>query len=215
MSTQNDNFINELKYDAIKDNVKGFLTKNVKRILILLLILLAVFLGRFIVKSHKKNKILNYNSKIFESLSSQEVIADLEKLYNDENIPRVSKTLTGLNLVKEYAKKLENEKIAKIYEDILNNEGDTYLKYYSGLNLLILRLNDDNIDNTYLENLFSKLENEENPLLEMVKEQKILFLIKNGGYDDTRKIIDDLLSNDEVNSSFKNRIKIYSDYIRK
>ena len=61
--------------------------------------------------------------------------------------------------------------------------------------------------------MFNRLENEENPLIDMVKEQKILFLIKNGSYDDAKKIIDSILSNEDVNISFKDRIKIYSDYI--
>lgn len=214
MSTQNDNFINELKYDAIKNSLKGFFARNIKKIAILLLFLLTVFLARFITKSYRRNKMLNYNSKIFESLASGEAIANLEKLYNDKNIPKISKTLAGLSLVKEYTKNSENDKIAKIYEDILDNEDDIYLKYYSGLNLLILKLNGKNTDNTYLENLFSKLENEENPLLDMVKEQKVLFLIKNGNYDDAKKIIDGMLSNDKISTSFKDRIRIYLDYIR-
>lgn len=215
MSTQNDNFINELKYDAIKNNLKRFFAKNTKKILILLLLILTIFLTRFIIKSYKRNKILNYNSKIFESLVSEETIANLEKLYSDKNIPKISKTLAGLSLVREYTKDFENDdKIAKIYEDILDSEDDIYLKYYSGLNLLILKLNNKNTDNAYLENLFSKLENEENPLLDMVKEQKILFLIKNGSYDNAKKIIDGMLSDDKISTSFKDRIKIYMDYMR-
>lgn len=214
MSTQNDNFINELKYDAIKNSLKGFFTRNIKKIVVLLLVLLAIFLTRFITKNHRRNKMLNYNSKIFESLASGEAIANLEKLYSDKNIPKISKTLAGLSLIKEYTKNSENDKIAKIYEDILDNEDDIYLKYYSGLNLLILKLNGKNTDNTYLENLFSKLENEENPLLDMVKEQKVLFLIKNGSYDDAKKIIDGMLSNDKISASFKDRIRMYLDYIR-
>ena len=134
-------------------------------------------------------------------------------MYNDENIPRISKTLTGLNLINEYTKNLDNKNVTKIYEDILDNEDDIYLKYYSGLNLLILKLNDETIEDKYIQELFNRLENEENPLIDMVKEQKILFLIKNGSYDDAKKIIDSILSNEDVNISFKDRIKIYSDYI--
>ena len=70
MSTQSDNFINELKYDAIKNNIKDFLSGNIKKILILLLLILAIYLTRYIIVNHRKNKILNYNSKIFESSSS-------------------------------------------------------------------------------------------------------------------------------------------------
>ena len=213
MSTQSDNFINELKYDAIKNNIKDFLSGNIKKILILLLLILAIYLTRYIIVNHRKNKILNYNSKIFESLVSKESITELEKLYNDENIPRISKTLTGLNLINEYTKNLDNKNVTKIYEDILDNEDDIYLKYYSGLNLLILKLNDETIEDKYIQELFNRLENEENPLIDMVKEQKILFLIKNCNYDDTKKIINNILSNEDVNISFKDRIKIYSDYI--
>ena len=213
MSTQSDNFINELKYDAIKNNIKDFLSGNIKKILILLLLILAIYLTRYIIVNHRKNKILNYNSKIFESLVSKESITELEKLYNDENIPRISKTLTGLNLINKYTKNLDNKNVTKIYEDILDNEDDIYLKYYSGLNLLILKLNDETIEDKYIQELFNRLENEENPLIDMVKEQKILFLIKNGSYDDAKKIIDSILSNEDVNISFKDRIKIYSDYI--
>ena len=44
MSTQSDNFINELKYDAIKNNIKDFLSGNIKKILILLLLILMIFI---------------------------------------------------------------------------------------------------------------------------------------------------------------------------
>lgn len=215
MSTETDIFINELKFDAIKDGIKKFFYNNFKYILIIILFLSSFFLVRFLSNSYRKNQLQTYNSLIFRSLVSDKPIEELEKLYKNNDIPSISKTLTGINLIGQYTGNSENkERIIQIYNDIFDSEKDLYLKYYSGLNLLIFMLNDKTVSDKKIEELFSKLENEKNPLLNLVKEQKILFFIKLKKYTEAKNLLDNLSLNKNLNRYFKEKLNYYSDYIQ-
>lgn len=215
MSTETDIFINELKFDAIKDGIKKFFYNNFKYILIIILFLSSFFLVRFLSNSYRKNQLQTYNSLIFRSLVSDKPIEELEKLYKNNDIPSISKTLTGINLIGQYTGNSENkERIIQIYNDIFDGEKDLYLKYYSGLNLLIFMLNDKTVSDKKIEELFSKLENEKNPLLNLVKEQKILFFIKLKKYTEAKNLLDNLSLNKNLNRYFKEKLNYYSDYIQ-
>lgn len=215
MSTETDNFINELKFDVIKDGIKNFFYNNFKYILIIILFISSFFLVRFLAQSYKKNQLQIYNSLIFKSLASDKPAEELEKLYADTKSPSVSRTLTGINLIGQYTGNSQNrERIIQIYNDIFDNEKDLYFKYYSGLNLLIFILNDKNISDEKIEELIIKLENEENPLLNLVQEQKILFFIKLKKYNEAKILLENLSANKNLNRYFKDRLNYYSDYIQ-
>ena len=80
MSTQSDNFINELKYDAIKNNIKDFLSGNIKKILILLLLILAIYLTRYIIVNHRKNKILKNLLQNWKNCIMMKIYQEYQKL---------------------------------------------------------------------------------------------------------------------------------------
>lgn len=215
MSTETDIFINELKFDAIKDAIKNFFYNNFKYILIIILFLSSFFLVRFLSRSYRKSQLQTYNSLIFRSLVSDKPIEELEKLYKNNDIPSISKILTGINLIGQYTGNSENkERIIQIYNDIFDSEKDLYLKYYSGLNLLIFMLNDKTVSDKKIEELILKLENEINPLLNLVKEQKILFFIKLKKYTEAKNLLDNLSLNKNLNRYFKEKLNYYSDYIQ-
>ncbi|MDR1425502.1 MAG: hypothetical protein LBI70_00690 [Rickettsiales bacterium] len=215
MATDSDNFINELKFDEFKENTKKFLLKYFHYIVIVTIILVGFFAVRLSLKIIEKNKTEKYSEKIFLSLSSEKPAIELEKIHRDGSAPSTTKTFSGLALAEEYLKNSQQNEAANIYEDILRREKDVYLKYYAGLNLLILRLGEKNVDPDRINSLFLKLENDSNPLLDLVSEQKALFLIGQKKYDQAIEITENLLRRNDLNDDFKDRLGKYLDFLRK
>ncbi len=205
MSTES-NFINELKYDVKKDNIKQFIFKNISIIISITLIIFLGILFYIFLNIYKSNKIQSYNDKLFEILESEDQKEELKKMYFNNKIPRISKTLAGLNLV-AILDNNENEIMEEIYNDIFKNEKELFFKYYAGLNLLVLKIN-LNRDNKEIEDLLRLLEDSKNPLLNLVLEQKALFLKSQGKNEESKNIFNELLkSNLDIN--FTNRINQY------
>ncbi|MDR2777464.1 MAG: hypothetical protein LBB24_01690 [Rickettsiales bacterium] len=212
MARDSDNFINELKFDELKESGKKFLLKYYTYIVVVIVALVGFFTARFSLRNMEKSRIERYNERIFLGTSSGKPIAELEKIYRDESIPSVSKTFSGLSLIGEYIKSQRYERVVEIYEDIFTREKDVYLKYYAGLNLLIVRLNEEKPDVDKISILFSKLENGDNPLLNLVIEQKALFFIKQKKYDQAAEIIRNLLKRGDIDSNFRERLGRYLDF---
>ncbi|MDR1495122.1 MAG: hypothetical protein LBI29_03775 [Rickettsiales bacterium] len=212
MAKDSDNFINELKFDDLKENTKKFLLKYYKYIIAMVLALTIFFTVRFSVKNIERNRIEKYNERIFLSMASENPGVELEKIYGDKSIPSISKTFGGLSLVGEYTKNHQNEKVIEIYEEIFGRENDVYLKYYVGLNLLITRLNEENPNIERIGELFSKLESKDNPLINLVIEQKALFFIKQKKYDQAVEAIRNLMKRSDVDNNFRERLDRYLDF---
>lgn len=212
MSTESENnFINELKFDVIKDKVKKFLFTYLHVIISGAIVLLCVICIGIFVNFYKNNKIENYNEKIFLALNSNDVIKELEKIYNNKSIPRISKTFTGIKLIEELT---DNEKIKDTYKEIFENEKDVFFKNYAGLNLITILINEENFDEKYINELFSILDSAKNPLQDLVLEQKVVFLIKQNNKGEAKTIINNLLRRNGDNTNFVNRLNKYIEILK-
>lgn len=216
MSIESQNiFINELKFDVFKDKVKGFLIKNIKTIVAVFLFISVVFLFNIFIKLYQNNKIEDYNNKIYFAINSNNKVNELEEIYNDKSTPRISKTFSGLKLIEEHINNVDSySKIIDIYVDILENEKDVFFKNYAGLNLLLLKINEEILDEKYINELFSKLDNANNPLQDMILEQKAVFLIKQDKKNEAKTILNNLLRKNLDNKDFIERLNGYFDMLK-
>ncbi|MDR2077803.1 MAG: hypothetical protein LBP39_02440 [Rickettsiales bacterium] len=212
MVNESDNFINELKFDELKENIKNFMVRYYRYVIVFILVSLVYCGVSFSLKTLEKNRIQSYNRRIFLSLSSENTKEELEKIYVGKRTPAISRTFSGLSLVGEYIKNQRYDRIVEIYERIFDQEKDIYLRYYAGLNLLIARLNEENIDFEQINKLFSKMENRENPLLSLVLEQKALFFLKQKKYVVASEIINDILKRNDIDEHFRDRLNKYMDF---
>jgi tetratricopeptide (TPR) repeat protein len=212
MVNESDNFINELKFDELRENIWNFLFKYYKPMILTTLAVLMCCGISFSLKMLERNRIRSYNERIFLGLSADDSVEKLEKIYNEKRIPHVSKTFSGLSLVGEYMKRQQYDRVIEIYEDIFSHEKDIYLRHYAGLNLLIAKLNEEKLDFNEIEQLFSRMENRENPLLSLVLEQKALFFIKRKEYALASEIINDTLKHDGIDNFLRERLNRYLDF---
>lgn len=205
MSIESNNFINELKYDVFKDKIKLFIFKHINKIIILSILILVFIFGSLFITLYKNNKLSNYNEKIYYALNGNNKIRDLEELYNDNSIPRISKTFIGFSLIDLY-NNIENKE--NILKEIYKNEKDLFFKNYAGISILSMEINKDNYNKEYIESLIKELENKKNPLIDLFLEQKALYLVKENKKEEARQIFTNLLLSNE-SEDFKNRINIY------
>lgn len=205
MSIESNNFINELKYDVFKDKIKLFIFKHINKIIILSILILVFIFGSLFITLYKNNKLSNYNEKIYYALNGNNKIRDLEELYNDNSIPRISKTFVGFSLVDLYSNVESKENILK---EIYENEKDLFFKNYAGISILSMEINKNNYNKEYIESLIKELENKKNPLIDLFLEQKALYLVKENKKEEARQIFTNLLLSNE-SEDFKNRINIY------
>ena len=212
MSTESEkNFINELKFDVVRDSVKKFLFIHLNTIISCTVIVLCIiFIGVF-TNFYKNNKMENYNEKIFLALNSNNIIEELEKIYNNKSTPRISKTFAGIKLIEELT---DNEKIKNIYKEIFENEKDKFFKNYAGLNLITMLINEENFDEKYVNELFSILDNGKNPLQDLVLEQKVILLIKQTHNDEAKTIINNLLRRNGDNANTVERLNKYVEILK-
>ena len=199
------NFINELKFDVLKDKVKVFFLDNVVKIVVILIILSIIVFSAVFINFYKENKLEKYNNKIYEALVSNNKILDLEKVYKDDSIPRVSKTIAGFNLVDLYTDYTQKEIVLK---EIYENERDIFFRYYAALAIFTIEINKDSIDTDYLDSLIEFLEQDKNPLINLFLEQKALYLMKINKQEEANKILNNLLNSNE-DEDFKARIRMY------
>ena len=209
MSIESNNFVNELKYDVFKDKIKLFIFKHINKIIIISVLVLVVIFGSLFITLYKNNKLSSYNEKIYYALNGANKIQDLEKLYNDNSIPRISKTFVGFTLVDLYN---DNNKKEDILKDIYKNEKDLFFKNYAGMAILSIEINKNNYNKEYIESLIKELDNKKNPLINLFLEQKALYLVKENKKEEARQIFTSLLLSDE-SSNFKNRINIYLEQL--
>ena len=207
MSMESENiFINELKFDVQKDKVKKFILNNLNTIIIVSISIIVILLATLFINLYHNNKINNYNNKIYSAIISNNKISELEKIYNNKSTPRISKTFTAIKLIEEYNLKNNKEQIINLYTEIFNNEKDIFFKNYAGLNLLIIKIDEKELEINYINNLFNKLEKENNPLYDMVLEQKAIFYLKQNKKDDAKTILNNLLRRNLIS---KERIEQY------
>lgn len=213
MSTES-NFISELKYDVKKDSIKQFIFKNINRIIFLILVIFITVILYMFINVYKVNKIEKYNRQLFEIMDSKNVKEQLEDFYNKKSLPKITKTFVGFNLISslEFSDDEDDkEKIKNIYSDIYNSEDDLFIKYYAGLNLLILRIN-NNENSEEIENFIEDLLSKQNPLINLVLEQKALYFVAQGKNEEAKNILVNLLKNDLDEGSVE-RINQYLLYI--
>ncbi|MDR2760824.1 MAG: hypothetical protein LBB09_03185 [Rickettsiales bacterium] len=172
-------------------------------LLCLAIVLLAIFL--------KNNNVKKYNARLLEILASADSsrVSAMEELYRDKKIPQKSKTLVGMKLSWEYYRKKNPIGFLEINENILAREKDPVLKNIAGLNILFVRLNEPQLDAPRIEELFKKLENKKNPFLNVVREKKAIFLMKQGNRAAAEKIFDELLLEKTGNKATRDRIEDY------
>lgn len=205
MSIESNNFINELKYDVLKDKIKLFLFRNINKIIVIFILLFIVIFSSLFISLYRKNKLSEYNEKIYYALNGNNKITDLEKIYNNKSTPRISKTFAGFSLIDLY-NNIENKE--NILKEIYKNEKDLFFKNYAGISILSMEINKDNYNKEYIESLIKELENKKNPLIDLFLEQKALYLVKENKKEEARQIFTNLLLSNE-SEDFKNRINIY------
>ena len=205
MSIESNNFINELKYDILKDKIKLFLFRNINKIIVLFILIFIIIFSTLFINLYKNNKLSKYNEKIYYALNGNNKIQDLEKLYNDNSIPRISKTFAGFSLIDLYTNDKNKEEILK---EIYKNEKDLFFKNYAGISILSMEINKNNYNKEYIESLIIELDKKDNPLINLFLEQKALYLVKENKKEEAKKIFINLLLTNE-NEYFKNRINIY------
>lgn len=212
MSTESENnFINELKFDVLKDKVKKFVFTYLNIIIGCIVILLfTIFIGVF-VNFYQNSKMENYNEKIFLALDGNNKIEELERIYNNKLTPRISKTFAGLKLVEELT---DNIKIKNIYLEIFENEKEIFFKNYAGLNLLVMAINEENMDDKYITELFSELDNGKNPLQDVILEQKIIFLVKQGNKGEAKTILNNLIRKNSNRIDVLERLNKYNELVK-
>jgi hypothetical protein len=205
-------------------SIGKFLSDNVSVIVLIILFIIVSGIFALSFNIRKLSKIERYNKEIYRITGLKQMQKNLEYLYEKKDVPRISKTLAGIILASEYGRidarnktidvankdnnkniNTHRDKIIDIYSDIFFKEKDTYFKYYAGLNLLILKINDKKQDIREIDDLIKKMENKKNPLLDLVLEQKALFFIKQNKKDEAKNILDGLLKK-EINAEFSNRI---------
>lgn len=214
MSTESEKFfINELKLDVKKDKIKKFIINNINKIVVFCIVILLTFISYFLIGVYKDNKIEKYNNKVHFALNSNNVINELNSIYNEKSVPRITKTFVGLKLVEQYNNN-DNDKIKLIYEDIFENEKEVFLKYYAGLNLIMLELNKSDLDTSIIDNLINEQSNNINPLQDMVLEQKAIFLMRQNKNDDAKNIINSLLERNKENKNMSERLNKYAELIK-
>lgn len=199
------NFINELKVDILKDKVKAFIFKYSTHLIVLVTIIFLFTLLFIFTSVYKNNKLENYNNKIYAAIDGDNKIEELEKIYNDKSAPRISKTFAALALVDLYT---ATDLKINVLEEIYENEKDLFFKYYAGLAMLSIEISQEEMDKDHIESLIKGLENKENPLKALSEEQKALYLIKIGKKEEANELLNKLLNSNE-SEEFKNRIKIY------
>ena len=199
------NFINELKFDVLKDKIKLFFLNNFIKIVVVIVLVALVIFSIIFVNFYRDNKLENYNNKIYEALNSNNKTENLEKIYNDSSTPRISKTIAGFNLVDLYT---DDDKKETILKEIYEGEKDLFFKYYSALAIFTIEINKNNLNNDYLNQLIKFLEKEENPLIDLFLEQKALYLIKMDKKEEADRILNSILNSGE-DENLKNRAKMY------
>jgi predicted negative regulator of RcsB-dependent stress response len=151
---------------------------------------------------------------LFEGLELKDAtsrIQEFERIYYSKKTPRVSKTLSGMMLSREYYRAQDFPNLVKINEEILKNEKDVVLRNLSGLNIIHIKLNQPKLDTIYLDDLFKKLDNRKNPFLNVVREKKGIYYIKQNEKEKAKEVFDGLLSVENSDENLKNRI---NDYIK-
>jgi hypothetical protein len=198
-------FVNDLRLSVQKDNVKKFILNNIGTIVAVVLLVFITGIFCAFASFYRSNKIKEHNMEMY--LISD--LTDLENLYNKKSIPQTSKTFVGLKLVSMYKKDGNNpDRITSVYEDIFKNEKDVFFKNYAGLNLLISKINQENYSAAEISELILVLENKENPLLNLVMEQKALFLMRENRKEDAKNILKDLAKK-EIDIYLRERIDEY------
>lgn len=202
-------FINELKFDVKKDNIKQFIFRNKNKIIFVILVIFITSICYISLNIYKTNKIEKYNKQLFKIMTSTEVEKELRDFYHNKSTPRLTKTFAGFNLINLLD--VGDEEVKKIYVDIFENEKELFFKYYAGLNLLILKMN-NNEDSKEIENFINELSVKQNPLINLVLEEKALFLKIQGKNEEAKTLLRSLL-NENLDEEFRERINQHLLYI--
>lgn len=206
----------DLDWESFNEDVQSFFKKHLDKI-ILSIILLIIFIFSFVyVEHHRDSKMRNFNQQIFNALELKDnnvIIENLQKIYNDQKIPRISKTFAGLKLATRLFNSGEINKAIEINEEIFNNEKNNAFKYLAAYNIIVWKNNETVINKEYLINLFNKLKVKENPFLDLLKEQEAIFYIRLNETNTAKKILNGLLNNKNLDNNFEKRIQDYLIFI--
>jgi len=197
-----------------------FLKNNYKKLLILLVILLTFFLIFQIYIFYEKNKILETSIEFNQAqlLSSPESFqAKMEELSSQKNFYGVLATLELINI------KLDSNDIDSSNDDYINllNQKNLNSIYVSAIAThasysFLDKINKDNEEyiaekiNNFLSFIDSSLEFYEGYALEI---RYLLSIIKQDNnndsfiYDETQNLYTDIISNERVSASLKERVK--------
>ena len=192
---------------VINEKIGKFFVRNASMIYKLVFVL--IFIVAFFTFSHKytarKERILN--QKLFDIVNNDgSDLKLLEELYKNNSLKSNNKLLTGLVLAKEYIKLDKIENAIKVYDDLHEMSGDTFIRDFAGYNLFRLALK--NYDANKILNIYNALIGENSSMSDLVKEQYSLYLLENNRIDEAKIILKKNQKNED-NEDLFNRIKLY------
>ena len=197
--------------DSFYVGIYDFIYSHWISMVVFLSILFLLVMGCFYVKYNKKNTVKTYNEKMFKVMAVEdrnERIKQLNSLYEDKKNPEKSRNMVAIQIMKEYLADKNYDKAKTIGHKLLKSK-DNYIKYFAGLNLLMIG-NSRNIDNyKELMDLISTMEKEDNPFRNLILEQKAILFIRQGKDKEAREVFNNILSNTNVDNALRSRIREY------
>lgn len=190
-----------------KNIVQDFVLKNYGRFVALIILIISVFIIFNFVNFYKTNKEKAYNYKLIDIFEIGNDINQLKKLYYEDSLKGINRTLTGISLGRAYKSINDFKNAEKVFKEVYNESKDKFFKDLAGLNLLNVIIN-ANQDFEKITKLYNDLNNNKNNLLSLVKEQYGLYLLDLGKINEAKEIFNSI-SIDRHNETMANRIKEY------
>ena len=197
--------------DTFYISVYDFLYSHWISMVVVIVIMFLSIMGCIYVKYSRKNKIRIYNEKMFTALAikdTNEKIKQLNSLYEDKKNPEKSRNMVAIQIMKEYFANRDYDKAKSIGNTLLKSK-DNYIKYFAGLNILMME-NSRNINNyKELTDLIAIMEKKDNPFINLILEQKAILLMRQEKDKEAKDIFNQLLSKNNIDSGLKARIREY------
>lgn len=179
---------------------------NIYKVLLVLILILILFLS---FNSYKNKKEKQFNQKLFEIVENYDSDLDLlNNLYINKDISENNKIFVGMILAKKYTQKNMYNEAIKIYNEIYLNSSDNFIIEYSGYNLLKLYIIQK--DNEKILDLYNQLIKNNTDIIDLVKEQYILYLLDNNDIEQANNVINSI-NKVQDNKELFERIELYKN----
>lgn len=211
-----DTFIKEIKEEERSDKIALFFAKNkhfFKRMAIVGAIFAVISIIYFAISSHlesKYSKIL-HQSLIEEENGNYKTAKDLlTEIYNSSFVPSNIKSIASLRYGSMHLIEGKKEQALEIYQKIVESRfSDRYFQDIAGLlaSKILISLSDDYNEKgkKQTEQKLQKLLNKNKVLKPYLKEQIAIFYLKNKQPKKARKLLEEIIHNQEIPTTLKKR----------